>query len=167
MRKVWILLVAVASTIAIGSAGIGPAGAKTSKPVSLDGKVNAKGTKDVSGKTAVTLGIEADDYYFSPTFVKVSPGEKVTIEVENEGSAPHTFTSDGLNVDQQVSPGKTKKFTVTVPSSGAVFQFHCNFHESMGMQGAFYTKKGASTKTASAGTATTTTKASTSGGYGY
>ena len=164
MRKVWVLLVAVAATIAIGGVGIGPAGAKTSKPVSLDGKVNAKGTKDVSGKTTVTLDIEADDYYFSPTFVKVSPGEKVTIELENEGSAPHTFTSDGLSIDQQVSPGKTKKFTVTVPSSGAVFQFHCNFHESMGMQGAFYTKKGASTKTASA---TTTTKASTTGGYGY
>jgi plastocyanin len=74
--------------------------------------------------------------------VKVKPGEKVTIELKNEGSATHTFTSDALNVDQQVSAGKSKKFTVTVPSSGAAFQFHCDFHEGKGMQGAFFTKTG-------------------------
>ena len=140
MRKLGIFLAASALTLAM--VGVAPASAKTTKPVTLDGKVNNKGTKDISTKKAATLEIEADDYYFEPTFVKVQPGEKVTIELKNEGSTTHTFTSDKLNVDQQLSAGKSKKFTVTVPSSGTAFQFHCDFHEGMGMQGAFFTKTG-------------------------
>ena len=142
MRKLWIPLTVVA--LALGFVGVAPAGAKTSKPVTLDGKVNNKGTKDISAKTSATLDIEADDFYFKPTFVKVAPGEKVTIEVENEGDATHTFTSDGLSADKQISPGKKAKITVTVPNSGTAFEFHCDFHQSMGMRGAFYTKAGAS-----------------------
>jgi plastocyanin len=164
MRKLWIPLAAVA--LALGFVGVAPAGAKTTKPVTLDGKVNNKGTKNISGKKSATLDLEADDYYFKPTFVKVSPGEKVTIEMENEGGTTHTFTSDGLGVDQQLSAGKKKKFTVTVPSSGKVFQFHCSFHGSMGMQGALYTKAGGSATNADAAV-TPTTKASSSGGSGY
>jgi plastocyanin len=140
MRKLGIFLAASALTLAM--VGVAPASAKTTKPVTLDGKVNNKGTKDISKKKAATLEVEADDFYFEPTFVKVQPGEKVTIELKNEGSATHTFTSDALNIDQQLSSGKSKKFTVTVPSSGTAFQFHCDFHESMGMQGAFFTKAG-------------------------
>jgi plastocyanin len=149
MRKVWILLTATLVALAlvgVGGVGVGPAGAKTSKPVSIDGKVNVKGKKDISGKTSATIDLEADDYYFEPTFVKVSPGEKVTIEIENEGSTTHTFTSDSLNVDQQISSGKSKKFTITVPSDAKAFEFHCDFHEDMGMKGAFYTKTGATAK---------------------
>jgi len=144
MRRAWTVLAGVlmvSGLVGVG-AGVGPAGAKTSKPVSIDGKVNVKGTKDISSKSAATIDMEADDYYFGPTFVKVKPGEKVTIELENEGNASHTFTSDSLNIDQQVAPGKTKKFTLTVPSDGTAFEFHCSFHEDMGMQGAFFTKKG-------------------------
>ena len=140
MRKLGIFLAASALTLAM--VGVAPASAKTTKPVTLDGKVNNKGTKDISKKKAATLEIEADDFYFSPTFVKVKPGEKVAITLKNEGDTTHTFTSDALNIDQQVSAGKSKKFTVTVPSSGTAFQFHCDFHESMGMQGAFFTKAG-------------------------
>ena len=32
--------------------------------------------------------------------------------------------------------------TLTVPSSGTAFEFHCSFHGDMGMKGAFYTKAG-------------------------
>jgi len=144
MRRVWIVLAGVLTAIGFVGAGVGvgPAGAKTSKPVNVDGKVNVKGTKDISSKSAATIDMEADDYYFEPTFVKVKPGEKVTIELENEGNASHTFTSDSLNIDQQVAPGKKAKFTLTVPSDGTAFEFHCSFHQDMGMQGAFFTKKG-------------------------
>ena len=141
MRK--LLILAAVSALAVGLVGVGAAGAKSSNPVTLNGKVNAKGTKDVSAKSSASLEIEADDYYFSPTFVKVKPGEKVTITFKNEGKATHTFTSTALSMDQQVSAGKSAKFTLTVPSTGAAFQFHCNFHESMGMQGAFFTQAGA------------------------
>ena len=163
MRKLCILV--AAAGLAVGLVGIAPAGAKTSKPVTLDGKVNAKGTKDISSKSAASLEVEADDFYFEPTFVKVKPGEKVTITLKNEGTSTHTFTSDVLNLDQQLTAGKSKKFTVTVPSSGTAFQFHCDFHEAMGMQGAFFTKRGATLSSASS---TATTKAPAGGGLpGY
>jgi plastocyanin len=154
MRK--LLILAAVSAMAVGLVGIGPASAKTSKPVTLTGKVNNKGTKDISGKSTATLEVEADDYYFEPTFVKVKPGEKVTIELANEGSQPHTFTSSALSIDHQIAPGKSAKFTVTVPSSGEAFQFHCDFHESMGMQGAFFTKAGTKVSAASKTTAPNT-----------
>jgi plastocyanin len=157
MRK--LLILAAVSTVAFGLVGVGPASAKSSNPVSLSGKVNAKGTKDLSGKSSATLTLEADDFYFSPTFVKVKPGEKVTITFKNEGKATHTFTSTGLSIDQQVSAGKSTKFTLTVPSTGDAFQFHCNFHKDMGMQGAFYTKAGGKV-TAASNTATPTSRSS-------
>ena len=144
MRRVWIVLAGVltASGLVGVGVGVGPAGAKTSKPVSVDGKVNVKGTKDISSKKSASIELEADDYYFNPTFVKVQPGEKVRITLKNEGSAAHTFTSDGLSIDQDVAAGKSVKFTLTVPSDGTAFAFHCDFHQSMGMQGAFFTKAG-------------------------
>jgi plastocyanin len=154
MRKLCILV--AAAGLAVGLVGIAPAGAKPTKPVTLNGKVNSKGTKDVSSKSSASLEVEADDFYFNPTFVKVKPGEKVTITLKNEGHATHTFTSDALSIDQQVSAGKSKKFTVTVPGSGAAFQFHCDFHETMGMQGAFYTQAGATLSSASSSTMPTT-----------
>jgi len=141
MRRAWVVLGTVA--VAIGVVGVAPAGATSSKPVQIDGKVNVKGRKDISTKTSASIEIEADDFYFGPTFVKVQPGEKVRVTLSNEGNASHTFTSDSLGVDQQVAPGKKAKFTVTVPSDGGGFEFHCTFHQSMGMQGAFYTKVGA------------------------
>jgi plastocyanin len=144
MRKLWILL--AAAVMVVGFVGIAPAGAKSSNPVNVSGKVNVKGKKDISGKSKASIDIEADNYYFEPTFVKVSPGEKVTVELENEGNTTHTFTSDSLNVDQSLSAGKSKKFTFTVPSDAKAFEFHCSIHQSFGMQGAVYTKAGASAK---------------------
>ncbi len=37
---------------------------------------------------------------------------------------------------------------MTVPGSGTAFQYHCDFHGAMGMQGAFYTKPGATLSSA-------------------
>ena len=127
--------------------GLAPAGASTSekasKPVQVDGKVTVKGTKDISSKKSASLELEADDFYFEPTFVKVQPGEKVSIELENEGNATHTFTSDSLSIDKtDGARARRRSVTITVPSDGTAFEFHCNFHQDMGMQGAFYTKAG-------------------------
>jgi len=50
--------------------------------------------------------------------VKVQPGEKVSVSLKNEGDETHTFTSDSLNIDKTVAPGKSAKVTVTVPTDG-------------------------------------------------
>jgi plastocyanin len=101
----------------------------------LSGKVTDKGVKSVVGKDELEL--EADDFYFKPTYIKVTPGQKVKVEIENEGDATHTFTSSKLGVDDQLSPGAKKTVTVTAPMTAGLAEFHCNFHASMGMRGAF------------------------------
>lgn len=111
-------------------------------PVELSGEVNDEGTEDASGST--TLEMEADDFYFGPTFVKATPGSTLTITVENEGDANHTFTVDDQNIDTDVDPGSSADVDVTVPDSGNV-AFYCRFHISQGMQGAVFTGTGAST----------------------
>jgi plastocyanin len=176
------IVAALAVTLAFVAAGCGSSGgsdstdttaakgdaatttaAASEAPVALEGKVNDKGTKDISGDgSAAKLDMELDDDYFSPTFIKAEPGAKVTIELENEGDNPHTFTLDDGSVDQQVEPGAKETVTITVPDDGSL-RFSCDFHGSMGMQGAFYTGTGSS-----GGGATTTTAASSdSGGSGY
>jgi plastocyanin len=135
MRKILILLGAVAVLVAGcgGSSG-------SSTPVKLSGDTTNKGTKDLTGSA---IEIEADDFYFSPTFIKGgTPGATVTVTLKNEGTNPHTFTSAALGVDKQVAAGASDTVQVTLPQSGAT-EFHCKFHQqSNGMQGAFFFKDG-------------------------
>jgi plastocyanin len=110
----------------------------TAAPVKLSGTVNNKGTKDISGAGASTkVEVEADDFYFNPTFIKAAAGQTVTVELKNEGSATHTFTSTALNVDKELQPGSSAEVQVTVPKSGDA-EFFCRFHKSSGMQGAIF-----------------------------
>jgi plastocyanin len=155
------LVAAVAALVFVFTAA--PVSAAAKAPVKLGQKVNIKGSTDVSSKSSATVEVEQDDFYFKPTFIKAKAGEKITFKVKNEGGTDHTFTSDDLSVDKTLAPGKSAKFTVTVPSDGQVFQFHCDFHESAGMAGAVYTKAGASATSDS----TATNSSSSSGSYGY
>jgi len=107
-------------------------------PVALTGTVSDHGTGDA---TSGSLSIELDDSYFGPTYVKAAPGSTVSVELENEGAMPHTFTIDAPKVDVLVAPGKKGTATVTMPASGAL-AFYCKFHRAAGMQGAFFGKPG-------------------------
>jgi plastocyanin len=153
-----------------GTSGSGSGATTTassgSMPVKLDGTVNDKGTKDVSGDgDKADVEVELDDNYFKPTFIQAAPGATVTVELKNEGSNPHTFTLDDGSVDKELQPGDKATVEVTVPEDGSL-RFSCNFHGSMGMQGAFFTGTGGSASGSSGGGATTTT-GSSSGGSGY
>jgi len=159
------LMTTAVALLAVAAAGCGGGygGSKSSssQPASgsgSGGQVNAAGvqannhgTKTVSGETKV----EIDDYYFSPTLLKGKPGQKVTLELENEGSVEHSFTIDSQSIDKVIAPGKDVKVTVTMPKSGSV-SFYCKFHKSSGMAGALVTS--------GSGAAPPTT---TSGGGGY
>jgi plastocyanin len=121
----------------------------SSAPVSLSGTVNDKGTKDASG-SSVTLDLSQGNYFFSPTFVKASPGAKVTVTVKNNGDTKHTFTIDSPAVDVTLDSGTTKTVSFKLPAGG-VINFYCRFHRSSGMQGAFYFAAGASAPPPSSG----------------
>jgi plastocyanin/predicted small secreted protein len=107
-------------------------------PVSLEGTVNDHGVGEIENDE---LELELDDNYFAPTFVRGTPGEQVTVELVNEGNATHTFTSDSLGVDEELSGGDSSSVSITLPEEGAV-AFHCRFHGAQGMKGAFYFNEG-------------------------
>jgi len=117
-------------------------------PVKVSGTINVEGTKDVSKKSNASVDMALDNFSFGPTFVKAKKGKAVTIELENVSTAPHTFTSDVLGVDEQVSPGQSASVEITLSASGKAFLFYCRFHQGAGMQGAVFTKAGAKVSTA-------------------
>ena len=96
-------------------------------------QANDHGTKAVedSGKTEVEL----DDFYFKPTVLEGKPGQKVELELKNEGQTEHTFTIDSQNVNKDLGPGEEAEVEVTIPKSGVVSSY-CKFHKSSGMAGA-------------------------------
>jgi plastocyanin len=102
------------------------------------------------------LEMELDDNYFGPDTITVAPGAVVTVELANEGSRPHTFTTDN-GVDQLVAPDQKAEVKVTMPASGTL-AFHCRFHGAGGMTGKFTIAGAATTPAAS-------TSTSLGGGY--
>lgn len=135
MRKLVVLVAVVALlTAGCGGGGSGESSKPASAPVSLAGQTTNHGTKTASG----TLEVELDDFYFGPTFIKATPGQRVTLELKNEGKATHTFTTTDLgDVDEQMAPGQSRMVTVTAPQSGNGV-FFCRFHRGQGMQGAVF-----------------------------
>jgi plastocyanin len=115
-------------------------------PVQLEGEVNDHGTEEAGD----TLELELDDFYFGPTFVQAQTGATVTVTLNNEGDAPHTFTIDDLDIDEEVAPGDSTDVEVTLPDEGATM-FYCRFHVSQGMQGAFFFNAGDEVSSATQG----------------
>ena len=114
-------------------------GGASGAPVALPGTTSGDGR--VGDATSGSLAVELEDFYIDPTYIKATPGSKVKLSLKNTGSAPHTFTSTALGVDETLQPGASKDVEVTLPASGAT-EFHCRFHQSGGMQGAFFFKAG-------------------------
>lgn len=173
-RRLVMLLVPLALVMGLAACGSsnknssnGSSGGNSSAtPVDLGTPLTNKGSKDLGSSMAATLELEADDNYFKPTFIKAAAGAKVTVELKNEGAAVHTFTIDGTSVDKELQPDSTASVEVTVPSNGAL-EFHCKFHGSLGMKGAFYTKSGESVTNASAASTGATGATTTSAGGLY
>lgn len=147
MRRLAVVMLVLVGLTACGSDGGSKdaatpdtTAATSEAPVELAGKVKDAGTADATGGS--TLDVNAVDFSFDPTFIKVSEGQKLTLEISNGDQAPHTFTSTELGVDEEVAAGETASVEVTVPDSEAVL-FFCRFHQSGGMQGAFYAREGA------------------------
>jgi plastocyanin len=110
-------------------------------------QVESHGTKDVSSESG-KVEIELYDYYFEPTILKGKAGQKVELELKNEGSAAHTFTLAEQSVNKEIQPGDETETEVTFPQSGQL-EFVCKFHQSSGMIGALQvgSSSGASTST--------------------
>src|SRR5215467_5532635 len=120
-----------ATTPAPERATAAPAGKGTS--LILGGvRYDDHGTKDV--RNLSRLELEADDYYFSPTFLRGKPGQKLTLLVESEASTLHNISISSLGIDKDIPPKGKVQFEVTFPASG-VLAFTCKFHGPLGMNG--------------------------------
>ncbi len=111
--------------------------ASKEKSITLGGVTYANhGTKDVRSRSKLEL--EADDYYFSPTFLRGKPGQKLTLIVESEGNMLHNISIPALGIDKDVPPKGKVQVDVTFPASG-VLSFSCKFHGALGMNGQLLT----------------------------
>ena len=85
------------------------------------------------GSNASSIAVELDNYYFKPNPLTLIAGKSVELELGNEGSVTHTFTVQGLNIDEEVPSPQTKKITVT-PDKAGEYTIICRFHEAQGMK---------------------------------
>jgi plastocyanin len=114
--------------------------AGTPTPTTLDGQqANFVKQEDATGQSSIEIEADTDDNvnYFSPTVITGTAGQQITIELKNESdSVKHNFTIESLHINQDLDPGQSASVTVTLPSSGTL-EFHCEYHESVGMLGEF------------------------------
>jgi plastocyanin len=138
--RVWLVLLAVVLVAsACGeeepslSAGSEPGGEEGGSVTIAGQEATSHGSEDVSGMDSIQL--ELDDFYFEPTVLEGEAGQALTVTMFNEGDAPHTFTIDELDIDQELQPGdEGVTAEVTFPDSRALV-FYCRFHVGGGMLG--------------------------------
>jgi plastocyanin len=140
-RWLWIVLaiaLGIVSMVLVASCGGGNDEESSEGGTTTIGDVaaNDHGTKDVSGESKVE--VELDDDYFEPTVLEGKPGERVTLELKNEGGSEHNLTIEELQIDQDVEPDDEAEVEVTFPDSGTL-TFYCKYHRGQGMAGAFRT----------------------------
>jgi len=157
--------VAGASTSASPKASESEESEAQGKPVQLGQLTfNNHGTDDLTGKSQADL--EADDFYFDGTFLRGSPGQKITLKLGNEGKAEHNFSVESQRLDMDVQPGASAQVQVTFPQSGALL-FFCKYHHAQGMEGELLTGNASPQAVAppsASGGAATTAGATTSSG---
>jgi plastocyanin len=144
MRKLAVVLVAVALA-AVGCANEqrqqtqatpDPSPASTGGPVTaIGGKINNRGQKNFT-KENFSVELEADNFYFEPTFIVAPGGGKAKIELKNEGDIEHNLSIPARKVDEDVEAGQSKNLTVEVGTDSFV-PFYCKYHKAEGMQGSF------------------------------
>ena len=131
-----ILLLAVSLSLAfsfIASSAEQPSG----RSITLgDLTFSNHGTKEVKGQGE--LDLEADNYYFEPTFLRGTPGQKLKVEIENESGTLHNFSIPDQHLDIDIPPKGKVVVEMTFPSSGVV-RFFCKFHSAKGMNGELLT----------------------------
>jgi YVTN family beta-propeller protein len=109
------------------------AGRAQPKTVTIGGVSFADhGSRDVTSLRVVKM--EADDYYFGPTFLRGKPGQRLRLRIENESGTLHNITLAAQQIDRDILPKKTIELDVIVPASGTLV-FSCKFHGPLGMNG--------------------------------
>ena len=117
---------------------LAPACARSGPTIRLaDGqRASAHGEADVAGVS--TTVIEVDDFFFRPTVLHGTPGQRLTVTLSNQGNSLHDFRIAAQHIDANVEAGTPVTVTVTFPEKGAV-TFECRYHLLQNMRGELVT----------------------------
>jgi len=74
--------------------------------------------------------VTATDNTFDPSDIAAGAGS--SIEVVNDGEAPHNFSVSGSSIDVDVEPGETASIDTSELDAGA-HDVECKFHAGAGM----------------------------------
>lgn len=73
----------------------------------------------------VTMG----EFYYEPACLQASNGD--TIEVINEGDAPHTYTVEDMDLQSNLEPHDEGELTIQGLTTGTVYRIVCIYHPNM------------------------------------
>lgn len=118
MKKIRLLVLLSALALALVACG------------SDDTTEGTSGTDEGSNEDVAAISVEAFDFGFEPSSLSVDAGEEVEVTFTNTGDAPHTFTSEELEVDIRTSAGGDGTATFTAPEDGT-YGFACSIHPNM------------------------------------
>jgi len=129
-RLLTVALLAIGLTTAVACGGddddtSGDDAAATTAPA---GAATETEPSDGGGGEGATLTLQASDFAFMPDVLTGTGGDAITLTVTNAGSVSHTFTSEGLSIDETVAPGESKVIEFAFPDAETAFI--CKFHES-------------------------------------
>lgn len=110
----------------------------------------------------VEAEIEVGDFYFKPAIIEAAFGDKIAVDLVNEGVAGHTFTISEFFVDQELTDGKDGDVNFT-PTEPGEFIFFCSKHPDQ-MRGALRISRPGETPANSGAPAG---DSDGGGGYGY
>jgi plastocyanin len=101
-------------------------------PLSLGVLASCGSDNGNTSKTGTaSVDLKAADYSFQPTDLTLTAGQEATIAFKNGGSTEHNLTVEGLQVAEDVQPGKSAEVSVT-PAAGT-YPFRCKYHSSQMM----------------------------------
>ena len=74
------------------------------------------------------VAVRAIDSVFSSEEIAISSTGVVRLALINDGRVYHTFTSDLLDVDEELAPGRQRIIEVTIPDDAQTIHFYCKPH---------------------------------------
>lgn len=129
---------AAASPVASPARGASPSPSPNAQTLEFAGVTyNNHGLQDVTDQD--TVEVQADNYYFEPTFLRGPRVDTVKLRIRNRSNTLHNITMLGSGenegqIQQDIPPNGTVEVEAAFPQTGS-FHFFCKYHIGQGMSG--------------------------------
>jgi uncharacterized cupredoxin-like copper-binding protein len=119
-------------------------------PAATPGAEGGTPTTGATTAAAMTVDVVAQDIFFEPKELTIPANTDVTVNLPNEGAAPHNFSIDALGIDVDIAPGATEQVVINAPAGE--YEYYCNVpgHKEAGMVGTLTVSEEAATAPAGA-----------------